>query len=422
MNTKKQIISISNPLEEIEADILKIKILSSKEIRTSLDRLTRFKPPLFNQKRVNESLITRNLIYPKLNLRQIQKLKQQTVSKLAEIIWNTSIKEISNNAESNEFLNIYLAYEEIKTFSSQVILDELVIESGILSASLPQKPTPNFIKNLINKLTKENLIYPQCYIQFNDLDIYDEIYINIKDKFDISNALEYIESKKLKELPENIVRLISLNNLIKNNNWQTTDINKFKELYELQTNQIEFSFGFPAKLLILVEGATEEKLLPLFASKQGVNFNKKGIKLIAPGGKNPTLKYYNEIKEKLNIPVFILLDADAVDIKKDLEYILRPQDTLYLIPEGEFEDILSKKLICKSINRFYKSTGSINDKELNTQESMAPFLYDLWRKKGFGEFNKAKFADILSENINDRNDITARLEDIIKSITKCMKT
>ena len=114
----------------------------------------------------------------------------------------------------------------------------------------------------------------------------------------------------------------------------------------------------------MAEGATEEKLLPVFAAKAGLDFDKEGVQLIAAGGKNQVAKLYNELSPKLNIPVLLLLDADAQPIAEKIKENILVKDKLFLISKGEFEDILSSELICKAINNFYKTATCVNCSDL----------------------------------------------------------
>jgi len=170
------------------------------------------------------------------------------------------------------------------------------------------------------------------------------------------------------------------------------------------------------KILFLVEGITEEKILPVFAKTIGMNFEQEGIKLKSAGGKTHLLKYYADIRKLLKIPVFILLDADGVDIIDELQNILETKDNVYLIEQGEIEDILPHQLIVKSINNYYSNLTSISLSDLDKDEPMTKILYNLYREKGLGEFHKAKFAQILQENIKSPDDLSGEIKKILNLI------
>ena len=60
--------------------------------------------------------------------------------------------------------------------------------------------------------------------------------------------------------------------------------------------------------------------------------------------------------------------------------------------------------------------GAISEDDLTKNEPMAKILYNLYKEKGFGEFHKAKFAQILQENINSKEDAKGEIEKILKLI------
>lgn len=97
--------------------------------------------------------------------------------------------------------------------------------------------------------------------------------------------------------------------------------------------------------LILVEGATEEILLPKFAQLSGYDFEKEGAFLIASGGKNQVVKDYLFHRENLNLKIAVILDADAKEQIDGIGGVLRKQDRVLLLQEGEFEDLLPYSLI-----------------------------------------------------------------------------
>ena len=68
------------------------------------------------------------------------------------------------------------------------------------------------------------------------------------------------------------------------------DIISAREKYQLK---------FPIREVVLVEGITEEILLPAFSKFLGFDFYEKGIHIIPAGGKNQVVKLYYELAEEL---------------------------------------------------------------------------------------------------------------------------
>lgn len=104
---------------------------------------------------------------------------------------------------------------------------------------------------------------------------------------------------------------------------------------------------YPVEKVLLVEGITEEILMPEFAKLLGYEFKKKGVFVISAGGKNQVVKYFYRFAECLKIPIFVLLDSDAEENYAQIKPRLRDGDFVHVITKGEFEDILPKSLIKK---------------------------------------------------------------------------
>lgn len=67
--------------------------------------------------------------------------------------------------------------------------------------------------------------------------------------------------------------------------------------------------GFFAKLVILVEGNTEEYALPVYAESLGQDLDRQGISIIACGGKDCIDRLYRIFNE-LGIPSYVIFDYD----------------------------------------------------------------------------------------------------------------
>jgi len=253
----------------------------------------------------------------------------------------------------------------------------------------------------------------------NDSENLSSIYFQYKMNFPltISGLLEFIS--KDTGISDNIKRLIWLNSEIKNEKTLKTEYNEnlLDSLYKKAEKHREKEGGkFPAKLILIVEGITEEKLLPVFADKMGINFDKKGIYLIAAGGKNQSAKLYRRFTKEVNLPILILLDADAAPVANEINGQLRINDQIFILQNGEFEDILPINLICRALNSFYRLTAEVSSCDFIEDQPRVAQLENLWKEKGYGEFNKAEFARIIAENIKDKEDLSDPLKQIFLSI------
>lgn len=220
----------------------------------------------------------------------------------------------------------------------------------------------------------------------------------IKLNLNINGVLSLI--KKSAQIPINLKRLILIEN----------------DYSDLKTKREEFNLRFPVEKVVLCEGITEEILLPKFASLSGYNFDRHGVKLISAGGKNQVAKLYCELKDELKIPIFILLDADAEETSKQIECVKRDCDVIYLIKQGEFEDVFSLNLIKRTINKRFKNICECCIADFKRSESMTKTLAEFFRLNNLGDFQKADFAKELAANLKYGTDLTDELLLIIDKI------
>lgn len=168
--------------------------------------------------------------------------------------------------------------------------------------------------------------------------------------------------------------------------------------------------------IVLEEGITEDTLLPKFANIARYDFDKFGVEHIPAGGKNQVSKMYLELVEITKLPIFILLDLDATETANVLRKRLRKTDRIYVIQKGEFEDILPKNLILKTLNTFYRNTNPVDATDLSIGDSATKSLEELFKKKGFGEFKKAVFAKQVKEVVSTEDDLSDEIRNIIAEI------
>jgi len=405
----------------LETDKIVFKPMSYEELSISLERLQRFNNPFRKFDRVYREILIKHLVFPKISLKNYYKFSFGTLNFLAQLIWNESVRILnpaySKENKENYGINSYLFYEETKEFSAKEMLKRIVFSESVSGFAMPANFAEsdficdeNVLKNIFEQV---GINFENKYLEIQNLDIFSRIYIAVKMNYpiNIDGFLQFAD--KQKDISQNIKRLIWLNNQIKKSNL-AFDFEKTYKLAENYRNQNRSRK--PLKLIVLVEGATEEVLLPLFSSVAGIDFEKTGIELVAAGGKNQVARIYAEINLGVNLPIFIILDADAQEIADEIRKIIRQQDRLYLISGGEFEDILPDELICRATNSYYGLTGKINKEEISINGRKTVTLANLWKQKGFGEFKKAEFAQIIAENIKTSADLSEEMQKIILNI------
>lgn len=218
----------------------------------------------------------------------------------------------------------------------------------------------------------------------------------LNNNLDYKSALKYIDST----CPINLQWLKSLEfdyNLVEN-----------RELHYLK---------YPIEKIILVEGLTEEILLPAFSKYLNYDFYQKGIQVIGAGGKNQVVKMYYKLIEEVKLPIFLLLDKDAEENIKQIRPRLREIDKIHLVSCGEFEDMLPKSLIIKTINNHLENFSSISESDLDDSLPEVKNLEYIFKTKGLHEFKKADFAKLIRNNISEESDISPEIAEIIEEIS-----
>lgn len=188
------------------------------------------------------------------------------------------------------------------------------------------------------------------------------------------------------------------------------------EFENIENIREKYSLKFPIKKLLIVEGITEEILLPVFARQLKHSFEKEGIYVMGAGGKSKSPSLYLQLKNRLKIPITLLFDADANEIYEKLNKCLLKKDSAYIIEKGEFEDILSLNLIKRSLNREYLPATPIALKELRLYKKMCMNIEEFYKSRKLGEYKKAKLSKIIAKNVKYKSDITTDIKELISVI------
>lgn len=172
---------------------------------------------------------------------------------------------------------------------------------------------------------------------------------------------------------------------------------------------------YPVKALFLCEGITEEILLPEFAKICHYSFSDNGVYILSAGGKNQVVKYFYNYCDCLNIPIFVLLDSDASENYEQILPKLRKQDKIHILKSGEFEDLLTKELIIKTL-KYTTENISLFINNIDDYSSHSEFLEEFYKHRGMHDFKKADFAQSVKENIKDISDISDEISEIFEEL------
>lgn len=249
------------------------------------------------------------------------------------------------------------------------------------------------------KTSKTNLLKLLVDCSFRNLDERTKTFISAK-----LNVLPILQNLNYNESPFNLKFLIKTSNL---DELSTSKLINNREKYLLK---------FPIKKLLIVEGITEEILLPVFADKLGLNLDKNGIYILGAGGKSKSPALYMKLKDKLKIPVILLFDADASEINEKLKKNLLKKDSTIIIDAGEFEDILSTNLIKRSLNAEYKPATPLSIADLRINNKMCDNIEYFYKSRHLGEFKKSKVSKIIAQNIKYKTDVTKEIKNILLNI------
>lgn len=160
-----------------------------------------------------------------------------------------------------------------------------------------------------------------------DVASFDEI-IRLQTKKTNADGLSFVETK-IYQLPiEKLVRdLISRHpKLAKSITYES-----IRELYSHAYHPSR-SEGFFASKIILVEGATEQYSLPVYAEALGINLDMQNVSIVDSGGKGSIDRLYRIFNE-LGIPCFMLIDYD--NGSNDGKIIAKSKELLAMVGEEQ---------------------------------------------------------------------------------------
>ena len=332
---------------------MRYKKLTKEQIIISLDRLTRFKNTREKYLRVFSDILISNLIEPKLKKQDIENLDFALITSYVTEIFNGSLDNLYEDVCINNF---------IKDYENSVFINDI--------------ETQKLLDNKINYFSAIKLISNDFPINLKWLKEITGLFVSER------GLISFHEKKRL-----------------------ITDFRSHKFL------------KYPIELVILVEGITEEILLPAFARYLNYDFYSKGVQIIPAGGKNQVVKMYYKLASELKLPLFVLLDKDAESNIKQIKPKLRKQDKIHLVSCGEFEDLLPKSLILKTVNEHFKNFLTISESDINSGLPMAKLLEELFKTRGLHEFKKAEFAKLVRDKITCDSDISEEIKAISAEIS-----
>ena len=282
---------------------------------------------------------------------------------------------------------------------------------------------PKFKKAELDKLNYSELKnFAEYIINFS----LEQLGYSTESDFSINEYLYEYENSvfKLDEntqiLLQNKINYSAFVNLLKeeNNPQNLRWLKAISEKQNIEQARKEKGLKFPVEEVLIVEGATEETLLPEFAKKCGYDFDKEGIYILSAGGKNQVVKLYYALVEKLKLPIFVLLDKDAAQNREYILTKLRDSDKVHLLERGEFEDLLPIELVERTLEYELNNISIIEQEMITTEESMVKNVEEVFKTRGMHEFKKVEFAQMVKRNILTDADISPEIRTIVEEIKK----
>lgn len=284
----------------------------------------------------------------------------------------------------------------------------LRVFSDILSSNLIE---PKFKKDEIKNLPRKDIV-----------NIVNKIFQKSLKELGIVETKDYSINKRLLEYEKNTFKLGFDTKILLQNKIDYKAIisvlddnipNNLRWLKHIEEENVreKYSTLFPLKKIVLVEGITEEILLPEFARLFGYDFDKNGVLILPAGGKNQSVKVFYSLADKLKLPIFVLFDKDAKENAKEIKPKLRKKDIIHILECGEFEDTLSLNHIKRALNHRFKNYYTFSVSQFDKNLPMTKNL-DLIFKECNSEFKKAEFAHLLSETIK-KEDLTEHIEKLL---------
>jgi len=181
--------------------------------------------------------------------------------------------------------------------------------------------------------------------------------------------------------------------------------------------------GFLPELVLLVEGPTEAMLLPFFAKSLGVDLAACGVTVVAAGGANQVVRRFLELRDTVDLPIVVVLDADAGSHASTVADMLRDKDRLHVLSAGEIEDVFEIESFVRLVNEHLSQSrlvSPISVSAFNGRERRTVVLDRLWKQRGLGRFDKIGFAGTVVNSTVPAGAVPEDLVQITQSVRQLL--
>jgi hypothetical protein len=425
---KSRIIEVTIPDERYRETPLLFKVPAWDNLAASANRLLKFEFPPTREVRVYERLIKTNGVSTGLSKKILESLPVPWLETIYRELWQPVCGRVCSS--QNDWLTLFMLVEEISEFNAEQWVQQDIRLLGERDTGAMHS---YYYRGVLNRENLMALLSGHGYrtdflTALEDSAAEDEATLQLAYLAcrRLSRPLPWVEllaqlqPADLLKSPR-LTRLKGIQALLSATSWAVgplapADLLTATEHVQALQQQAEVAevaalsgIPRPVKELVIVEGETEKLLLPLFAEAMGLDFNALGISILPAGGKNHVLALYRENARNLRVPICVLLDSDAEEIVDELSASPRPQDYIFHIAEGEFEDMYDLELILKVINLNYQPYPELtleSFKEMarsSNAKGRVHMLRVVWQAYNLGSFDKIDFAGKYAELFKPRD-------------------
>lgn len=417
-------------------------------LAASANRLLKFEFPPMREVRVYERLIKTNGISSGLSKKVLESLPVSWLEAIYRDLWQPFCGE--SPSSKNDWLSLFLLVEEIGEFDlSHWVLQDIRLlgerDTGVMHSYYYRGALnrDNLVALLSGNgyrtdfLTVLNAAQSECEMNLQLAYLACRRFTRVLpweallSRLESADLVKFPRLARLQRIAElleserDMAEPLSPEGLLEAVDWMRAFLQK------AEVAEIAALAGLPSpvKELVIVEGETENLLLPLFAKAMGLDFNALGVYLLPAGGKNHVLSLYREYALNLRLPIFVVLDRDAEAIVDELSSNPRPQDYIFHIAEGEFEDMYDLPLMLQTINHYYQPYPELTEEGFreiavdSRAQGCVQMLKAVWQAYNLGSFDKIKFAaqyaELFSMKIGKKSGgrhIPAAIEKLIQTI------
>lgn len=388
------------------SDLSEFPPLSPDDFWSMLQKYLIFDEPSSRCTRLKK-FIARQLKYSVSGERDLNNASQDKQDELFDAIYGGR-----PTADSSRLLSVLLALEEIGCFE-EIAFASWAIESGLSETT--QLPACEFRRGLRDWFQSANLSPGQmqwlnhCLVATPDWS-----HLNTDGPWS-GNMLAAFLLQALKQIDEKFTA-----DTVFDTKFFAAVHARFVRL--LKTFRSDLPGGFIPRIIVIVEGPTEEVLLPSFAKVMGIDFQREAFMIVSAGGAKQVAKRYLFLRDLVALPIVCILDRDAEEQALVIGDSARDCDRLFVLRAGEIEDTFDPATFVRHLNKYLEifpgSVRPVVPAELSGKGSRKAILNKLWKERKLGDFDKIAFAESIAASLDTARDVPEEFVQIVKFLAE----